>query len=419
MDPETTIDTGDYFKLIGTYVILHVIRFGLIVVWWPLLRVIGYGLDFKQVILCAYAGLRGAVGMTLALLVAASDKIDRHIQDIILLHTLGVALLTLLINASTTGPLVKFLGLSKQSDIKKNILVGITYQLDKNVEKNINILKENRHFSNVDWDLLKDDVNLKEIKKKFRDFKNLHIDGHLDETFLGQNKFGVMDGINEKIKQHVVDNEKSLQKFKNLNDKTSASETFKGLKKSMKHNFAEPKFNINKRNLDDPEQVSSVFTSEDENGFKPKGINGRVSIEELITELRHKYLTILKSLYWEFFEEGQCSPEAVVLLIESADRALDHENTPMKDWGFLKTYLVSDTFVNLLGFLSSIPLFGKMFKSSLFNHFSLSYDICVNFIEAHEEASKMLIKVIENQNFVKTILEESTIQVQESEAYMH
>jgi hypothetical protein len=112
-------------------------------------------------------------------------------------------LLTLLINASTTGALVRYLGLSKQSDIKKNILVGITYQLDKNVDKNINILKENRHFSNVDWSLLKDDVNLKEIKKKFREYKNLHIDGHMDADFLGANKFEVMDGINEKIKQHV------------------------------------------------------------------------------------------------------------------------------------------------------------------------------------------------------------------------
>ena len=151
-------------------------------------------------------------------------------------------------------------------------------------------------------------------------------------------------------------------------------------------------------------------SSDDEPGLnnKPR-TEGRVSVEELITELRHKYLTILKSLYWEFFEEGQCSPEAVVVLIESADRALDYEDKPMKDWSFLKSYLVSDTFVNFLGWLSAIPFFGRLFKSSLFNHFSLSYDICVNFIEGHEEASKMLIKVIENQKFVKQILEESTI----------
>jgi hypothetical protein len=32
--------------------------------------------------------------------------------------------------------------------------------------------------------------------------------------------------------------------------------------------------------------------------------NARTTILELTTELRHKYLTILKSCYWEFFEEG-------------------------------------------------------------------------------------------------------------------
>lgn len=26
--------------------------------------------------------------------------------------------------------------------------------------------------------------------------------------------------------------------------------------------------------------------------------------QEVVTELRHKYITIVKSLYWEYFEEG-------------------------------------------------------------------------------------------------------------------
>lgn len=168
----------DYLKLLGGYIILHFIRFGLIVLWWPLLKRIGYGLNFKQVVLCAYAGLRGAVGMSLALMVAASNKIPRYIQDIVLLHTLGVALLTLLINASTTGALVKYLGLSKQSDIKKNIMVGISYQLDKNVDQNVSILKENRHFSNVDWVKLREDCDLTDLKHKFRNFKNIHVIGN-------------------------------------------------------------------------------------------------------------------------------------------------------------------------------------------------------------------------------------------------
>lgn len=85
-------------------------------------------------VLCAYAGLRGAVGLSLALMVAASTHVPRYVQDIVLLHTAGVALLTLLINATTTGTLVRFLGLSRQSDLKKNILVSLTKNIDKNID---------------------------------------------------------------------------------------------------------------------------------------------------------------------------------------------------------------------------------------------------------------------------------------------
>jgi NhaP-type Na+/H+ or K+/H+ antiporter len=123
----------------------------MILIFWPILSKLGYGMSFKQVVLCAYAGLRGAVGLSLALMVTGSRKVPRYIQDIVLLHTAGVALLTLLINATTTGRLVKYLGLSRTSDLKKNILVGLTNQLDKNVDRNIEILREKRHFNHVDW----------------------------------------------------------------------------------------------------------------------------------------------------------------------------------------------------------------------------------------------------------------------------
>jgi len=73
----------------------------------------GYGMSFKQIILSTYAGLRGAVGLSLALIVAASPGIDRYVQDLVLLDVGGIALLTLLINATTTGHLVKYLGLSQ------------------------------------------------------------------------------------------------------------------------------------------------------------------------------------------------------------------------------------------------------------------------------------------------------------------
>ena len=111
-------------------------------------------------------------------------------------------------------------------------------------------------------------------------------------------------------------------------------------------------------------------------------------------ELRHKYLTIVKSLYFEFFEEGQCSSESLLVLMESADRAIDHEHLAMNDWEFLHSYFFNAQILKWLGKLIRVPLIGEFFYSYLFNHFSFTYDVCINFVEAHEEASKMLIDVI-------------------------
>ena len=116
----------------------------------------------------------------------------------------------------------------------------------------------------------------------------------------------------------------------------------------------------------------------------------KTTIMELTTELRHKYLTILKSCYWEFFEEGQCMPESVLVLMESVDRAMDNEDSEMTDWSFVFSYIISDTFLKFLSTLSQLPCIGKIFRFQLFDHFSLSYDIIVNFIEGHDQATKMI-----------------------------
>ena len=104
--------------------------------------------------------------------------------------------------------------------------------------------------------------------------------------------------------------------------------------------------------------------------------------------------------------------------MEAADRALDHEDTPIDDWGFINTYVLSDTYLKCIGAFARIPLLGRLFRNHLFDHFSVSYDICVNFIEGHEEASKMLIGVIQDSEFVQTIVQESKNNIEGSENYM-
>lgn len=128
-DPENSpaISFIDIWKVIAGYILLHLIRFLMILLFWPILRKIGYGMTFNQVLLGTYAGLRGAVGMSLALMVFAEPRIEnKYIKDIILLHISGVAFLTLVINATTTAKVVQYLNLSPYSDLKKNLLLNVS-----------------------------------------------------------------------------------------------------------------------------------------------------------------------------------------------------------------------------------------------------------------------------------------------------
>lgn len=132
--------------------------------------------------------------------------------------------------------------------------------------------------------------------------------------------------------------------MKNFND-MEATETFKAKKK--RKNFAGMYAATNygnENNRDDFDDVSdagngvnSLRLSQQQSSQMRRKIKqiGKSDKDELETELRHKYLTILKSIYWEFYEEGQCMAESIIVLIESADRALDQEEKPMQDWTFI------------------------------------------------------------------------------------
>ena len=60
-----------------------------------------HGLEFKQINLCSFAGLRKAVGESLALIVSKDEKVPKSVRDVVLIHVARVVLLNLLNDAST------------------------------------------------------------------------------------------------------------------------------------------------------------------------------------------------------------------------------------------------------------------------------------------------------------------------------
>ncbi|CAK0830975.1 unnamed protein product [Prorocentrum cordatum] len=129
-----SIVTRDYVDLLLIYLFLSLVRLGVVFVSRPLLRILSIGGDkpvtWQQAVLISHAGLRGAVGLALAVHVhhdraTNSDgvpSVSSEDADRVLFYVGGVALLTIVVNAPTSPMLVRKLKLSTTPVTRRQIM---------------------------------------------------------------------------------------------------------------------------------------------------------------------------------------------------------------------------------------------------------------------------------------------------------
>lgn len=140
-------------KLIGLYVILHIIRFIAIIVMMPIMNSFGYKINVSTCVFLAYAGLRGAVGLALALMLCSNDKISKEVSDLILFYVAGMVILTLFVNGLTAGWLLNKLGLAKESILSKKMMCEFLEKIDEKTTALIEDSKAHGHYNyGIDWD---------------------------------------------------------------------------------------------------------------------------------------------------------------------------------------------------------------------------------------------------------------------------
>jgi len=118
---DSQITELDFYKMLALWGCLMGSRFFSISLFFPLLKRYGYGLTWKEVLVLTYGGLRGSIGIAFALIVAKDEDLPVKWRDIILFHMSGIAVCTLVVNGTTLALLIKFLGLSTQSNIREKI----------------------------------------------------------------------------------------------------------------------------------------------------------------------------------------------------------------------------------------------------------------------------------------------------------
>ncbi|KAJ9464191.1 Sodium, potassium, lithium and rubidium/H(+) antiporter, partial [Diplonema papillatum] len=149
----------DFVYLTINYVFLNFIRgLALAIFLVPMNKMGTYQLDWRNACLCCWGGLRGAVGLALALIVAGDTEIacneenpHPYLGARFLFHVAGIVVLTLCVNGVTTGYVVGKLGLDRIADTRKRAMQRTFKELMKNSMDDSYELRRQHVFRDSNW----------------------------------------------------------------------------------------------------------------------------------------------------------------------------------------------------------------------------------------------------------------------------
>jgi NhaP-type Na+/H+ or K+/H+ antiporter len=153
-------------------VFLNAIRFALTFSFYPVLSRIGLKSNLSEATFISFGGLRGAVGIALALsleaevLQATNEGSEYQLWVTTLFGMVGgVSFLTLLINGSLAGPLLIKLGLAESTAIRKRVVEHFRIAAKENVIHTLIKLLADPRFDHVDMTVIFHHVPILKVRR--------------------------------------------------------------------------------------------------------------------------------------------------------------------------------------------------------------------------------------------------------------
>eukprot|EP00051_Salpingoeca_urceolata_P005645 m.75371 g.75371 ORF g.75371 m.75371 type:complete len:1000 (-) comp14478_c1_seq4:140-3139(-) len=144
--------TGSQWGMMfALYAIVTLVRMLMVAILSPALVRTGYGFDWRRAAVLVHGGLRGAVALALALIVELDTNIDKDVRKGVLFYTSGIALLTLIVNASTTHLLLNAVGLTRTNQAEADGFVHNVKELESHVTEIISELAKRPEMAHCNW----------------------------------------------------------------------------------------------------------------------------------------------------------------------------------------------------------------------------------------------------------------------------
>jgi len=408
-DPSLWFTAQDWGFLFVLYAFLTLIRFFLFSSFYPITSNLGLKSNWREAFFQSYAGLRGSIGIALALALnntvqsATGAESDSAVETSKLFGLVGgIAFLTLTINATTCGPLLKLLGLTDATKFRKTLQSVVwsrvrTHTIDHMVRLLAEPWFEKTNFAVVRAHVpLVSDLKKSELKAAVKRFHNAN---HYRSNYRAPNIERFLPYLDD-------DND-------NNNDdvETSANECDQ---------------DENRRFEQEVNDSTPVQPGGD--GLRPKVHASRFQKDEgplPIEEVRRLFYEILRTCYHYQIEAGYLNHREllVYLLTESLDLAIDKLNERLTDWDYTQSMRVPVSHAlrrlrhHKVVASSASCLLGSQSASEL-DHLDLRFSVerCLAFLDGHKDARRILQEELSNTEGQLSEAEEIVLKESEEES---
>lgn len=239
---------NDIWKSILFYFFIFIFRYLLNLVFFPIINKLGYKLTHTGNLILSYGGLRGAIALSLSMIIALNEKFEKRFRDLCLFYTVIVILMSVLVNGLT----IKFL-MQKTGFLKSNLL---KVKLYKSLFRQF-ILKTIEFETEVKNDKKLNGVNWKDVEKlvHLANYKVLDRISKWKKREVEKKKKELKVKKKNKSKKEFQDKKKKTILDRILHWKKKATSNHSKLEKSEK------KDQISNSMLVSPQRVDSVTKS--------------------------------------------------------------------------------------------------------------------------------------------------------------
>jgi NhaP-type Na+/H+ or K+/H+ antiporter len=140
-----------WITLAGLYLGIQLIRALSVTLFMPLLKRIGIGLTREKAVVLVWGGLRGAVSLALALIIAQDTVLPGELGDQILFLTAGIVVLTIVVNASSMTVVLRYLGLDRLPPAKQASLDKARNTIHQRLRNELPLLQQNEFLQRANW----------------------------------------------------------------------------------------------------------------------------------------------------------------------------------------------------------------------------------------------------------------------------